>query len=127
MDKLLLVFMGGGLGSAARYGVGTLYGRVGLSAWPYGTLTVNIVGGFLMGLLATSLALKGGADQEKWRVLFGVGVLGGFTTFSAFSLEAALMIERRQFVQAGGYVALSIVLSIAALFAGMLVMRKVLG
>lgn len=124
MEKFLLVFLGGGLGSMARYGVGTLYGRAGLTAWPYGTLTVNVVGGFLMGLLAAGLALRGGADAERWRVLFAVGVLGGFTTFSAFSLEAALMMERRAFAQAGAYVAISVVLSIVALFAGMLVMRK---
>lgn len=126
MEKFLLVFLGGGLGSMARYGVGIAMGRLGLTSWPYGTLTVNIIGGFVMGLLAAGLALRGGADAEKWRVLFGVGVLGGFTTFSAFSLETALMIERREFVQAGGYAAISVILSLVALFAGMLVMRKAL-
>lgn len=126
MDKLLFVAAGGATGAMMRYltGIGAL--RLLGPAWPWGTLTVNVVGGFAMGLLAATLALKGGADQERWRVLLGVGVLGGFTTFSAFSLEAALMIERRQTVQAFGYVTLSVVLSIAALFAGLLLARKLL-
>lgn len=126
MDKLFLVAAGGAAGAAMRYltGIGTL--RLLGPGWPWGTLTVNVVGGFAMGLLATTLALRGGTDQEQWRVLLGVGVLGGFTTFSAFSLEVALMIERREWQQAFGYSALSVVLSLAALFAGMLLARRLL-
>jgi CrcB protein len=85
---------------------------------------VNLLGGLAMGVLVAVLALKGGADQERWRLLLGVGVLGGFTTFSAFSLEVALMIERRQWPQAFGYSTLSVVLSVATLFAGMLLVRR---
>jgi CrcB protein len=96
------------------------------SRWPYGTLTVNIVGGLLMGVLAAWLAHAMPPEQERWRVLFGVGVMGGFTTFSAFSLETALMIERRAYGEAGLYTALSVTLSIGALFAGLLLARKVL-
>jgi CrcB protein len=125
MDKLIFVFLGGGLGSLARYGVGAAWTRAGFSGWPYGTFTVNLAGGFLMGLLAGWLALRGGADPERWRVLFGVGFMGGFTTFSAFSLETALMIERREWLTAGSYAMLSVVLAICALFLGLMLSRRI--
>ena len=125
MIKLLLVALGGAVGSSARYLFGVQATRLLGAGWPYGTLGVNVVGGLLMGLLAGWLAQRGGVDQERWRVLLGVGVLGGFTTFSAFSLETALMIERRDYGAAAGYVALSVTLSVAALFAGLLLSRRV--
>ena len=125
MNKLLLVFLGGGVGSVARYLTGLLALRALGPGWPYGTLAVNVIGGFCMGCLAGVLALKGGVDQERWRVLIGVGVLGGFTTFSAFSLETALMIERKDYGTAGGYVAASLILAIGALFLGLLAARRV--
>jgi len=126
MDKILLVAAGGAVGAVARYMAGIGATRALGTAWPYGTLAVNMIGGFAMGLLVSSLALRGGGDQERWRLLLGVGVLGGFTTFSAFSLEVALMIERRQLPQAFGYSLLSVVLSVAALFAGLMLARRVL-
>jgi CrcB protein len=126
MNKLLLVFAGGGVGAVARYLVGVGALRAFGPGWPFGTFAVNAVGGLLMGVLATMLALRGGADQERWRVLLGVGVLGGFTTFSAFSLETALMIERREWLQALAYVLASVVVAIAALFLGMMLARRVL-
>ncbi len=125
MIKLLLVALGGAVGSSARYLFGVQATRLLGAGSPYGTLGVNVVGGLLMGLLAGWLAQRGGVDQERWRVLLGVGVLGGFTTFSAFSLDTALMIERRDYGAAAGYVALSVTLSIAALFAGLLLSRRV--
>src|ERR1700712_3675798 len=122
MEKLILVFVGGGVGSLARYGVGLAYGK---TDWPFNTFTVNVLGGLLMGLLVGWLALRGGADQERWRVLLAVRVLGGFTTFSSFSLETALMIERKAYATAAGYIGLSVVLAIGALFAGLYLARRV--
>ncbi|MBU1378166.1 MAG: fluoride efflux transporter CrcB [Alphaproteobacteria bacterium] len=126
MQTLLLVAAGGATGAVARYLLGMQAMRSLGGAWPYGTFAANILGGFLMGVLAGVLALRGGADQEKWRVLLGVGVLGGFTTFSAYSLEVALMIERRAYGQAAIYSLGSVVLSVLALFAGLMLMRRVL-
>lgn len=125
MSKLVFVFLGGGVGSVARYLVGVQALRALGMRWPYGTFTVNLVGGLLMGLLVGFLAHRGGADQEKWRVLFGVGVLGGFTTFSSFSLETALMIERRAYGDAAAYIAASVVLAISFLFVGLMISRRV--
>lgn len=126
MDKLLLVAAGGATGAVMRYLTGMASLRLLGPGWPWGTLTVNVVGGLAMGLLVAALALRSGEDQERWRVLLGVGVLGGFTTFSAFSLEVALMIERREWPQAFGYSTLSVVLSVAALFAGLMLARRML-
>ena len=125
MTRLLLVALGGALGASARYGLGLAAMRLAPNAaWPWATFTVNVLGGLVMGLLAGWLALKGGAEHEAIRLFAAVGVLGGFTTFSAFSLEAALLIERRQWLVAGGYVAASAVLSIAALFLGLMMARR---
>ncbi|HRD30041.1 MAG TPA: fluoride efflux transporter CrcB, partial [Caulobacter sp.] len=94
MDKLLLVAAGGATGAMLRYLTGIGATRALGTGWPWGTLTVNVVGGLAMGLLVGVLAQRGGADQERWRLLLGVGVLGGFTTFSAFSLDAMLLWQR---------------------------------
>ncbi|RYF93202.1 MAG: fluoride efflux transporter CrcB [Caulobacteraceae bacterium] len=123
MDKLLLVAAGGAAGSVARYLIGTVTTRWG--GWPWGTLTVNILGGLMMGLLIGSLALRGGADQERIRLLAGVGFLGGFTTFSAFSLEVANMIERRDLAGAAGYSLVSVIASVVAVFMGLMLARRV--
>ncbi|MGH7026759.1 fluoride efflux transporter CrcB [Brevundimonas sp.] len=125
MTQFLLVAAGGALGAVARYGLGLTVGRLAPGAgWPWATFAANISGGLLMGLLAGWLALKAGAGQESLRLFAAVGVLGGFTTFSAFSLEAALMIERREIVSAFLYAVGSVVLSIAALFVGLMIARK---
>lgn len=126
MTRFLLVAAGGAIGSVARYGVGMAAQRLApASAWPWGTLTVNVVGGLLMGLLAGWLAHRGAANQADLRALIGVGLLGGFTTFSAFSLETALMIERREMGAAALYVGLSILLAVGALFVGLMIARRV--
>lgn len=125
MTHFLLVAIGGALGAMGRYGLGLAVGRLAPGvAWPWATLTANVAGGLLMGLLAGWLALKAGAGQENIRLFAAVGVLGGFTTFSAFSLETALMIERREIVPAFVYAAGSVVLAIAALFVGLMIARK---
>jgi CrcB protein len=118
----LLVFLGGGLGAALRHGV-----NVGTARWlgtgfPFGTLTVNVLGSLVLGLLIAYLAFKGDASQH-WRLFIATGVLGGFTTFSAFSLDVALLYERGAVGLAFGYVAVSVVVSVAALFAGLLLVR----
>lgn len=126
MTRFLLVASGGALGAMARYGLGLAAGRLAPgAAWPWGTFAANVVGGLLMGLLAGVLALRGAANGEAVRLFAAVGVLGGFTTFSAFSMETALMLERRQFGLAGGYAAASVVLSVGALFAGLMLARRV--
>lgn len=128
MMRFLLVGLGGAIGSMARYGVGLAAVRLAPGAhWPWATLTVNVVGGLLMGLLVGWMAERAGAGQENIRVLGAVGVLGGFTTFSAFSLETALMIERRQYGMAAGYVAVSVVVAIVALMVGLMVARRAFG
>ena len=93
------------------------------TAWPYSTMAANILGSLLMGVLAGWLAYKidGGRDL---RLFLGVGLLRGFTTFSAFSLETALMIERKQFASAGFYAAGSVILCLMALFTGLYLARK---
>jgi fluoride exporter len=126
MQTLLLVAVGGGSGAVLRYLLGVQAARALGQGWPYGTFAANALGGLLMGVLAGWLALRGGPDGEKWRLLLGVGVLGGFTTFSAYSLEVALMIERRDWGQAFAYSLGSVVLSVAALFAGLLLVRRLL-
>jgi CrcB protein len=126
MFPILLVGAGGAAGAICRYLLGIGSTRAFGAGWPYGTYAANILGGLLMGALVSTLAWRGGADQEKWRLLLGVGVLGGFTTFSSFSLETALMIERRAYGQAALYSVTSVVLSIAALFAGLLLVRRLL-
>jgi CrcB protein len=127
MDKIMLVALGGAFGSVMRYLTGVGAKRLlGVTAWPWGTFTANVLGGLLMGMLIGALALKGGDDQERWRITLGVGVLGGYTTFSSFTLEAGLMLERREYLQAFGYIGASVVVALAALFAGLILMRKLL-
>ena len=126
MNMFLSVAVGGALGACARYGVAQILLRQLGPGYPYGTLFVNIVGSFLMGVLIEVIALRWSPSPEL-RVLLVTGFLGGFTTFSAFSLDVALLVEKGETFSAAGYVIMSVGLSIAALFAGLHVMRAVLG
>ncbi len=125
MTAFLLVFLGAGLGGAARHAVNLGCGRWCGTQFPWGTLTVNVVGSFAMGLLAGWLAFKAG---ESWsqhaRLFLATGVLGGFTTFSAFSLDALLLWERGQALAAASYAGASVVLSILALAGAISIVRS---
>jgi fluoride exporter len=116
IGHFLLVGAGGAVGAMLRHGVGMASLRLMGPNFPWGTLAVNIVGGLLMGLLVGILAERGGS--EPLRLLLGVGILGGFTTFSAFSLDVVAMMERGAALTAIGYVTASVVVSVAALFIG---------
>lgn len=121
MSPTLLVMIGGAIGAAARFHLGGFAARVLGTGFPAGTLIANVSGGFAMGLLAALLARSGGG--EAWRLLLGVGVLGGFTTFSAFSLETVAMIERGQAGLALAYVAASVLGALGALAVGLWIGR----
>ena len=120
--SLLYVMLGGAFGSGARYLTGLATLSLFGPALPYGTLAVNLIGGFAMGLLVGTLA-RMAVPGENWRLLLGVGVLGGYTTFSAFSLDVVTMIQRGDLGVALFYVLLSVVGSIVALFAGLSLVR----
>lgn len=119
----LIVFIGGGLGSMLRHAVNVASARTLGTGFPYGTLTVNITGSIVMGLLAGYFAFKGEASQG-WRLFLMTGILGGYTTFSAFSLDAIALYERGEIGMALGYVAASGAISIFGLFAGLMVIRQ---
>ena len=118
----LLVFIGGGIGSALRHGSALVAARWFGTGLPYGTLFVNIFGSFVMGLITEYLALKSGLPQPV-RLFLTTGIIGGFTTFSTFSLDTAVLWERGQSLATLAYVLGSVVVSISALFAGLAVVR----
>ncbi len=120
---LLQVALGGALGATGRYLTGVAVARVIGHGFPWGTLTVNVVGSFLMGILMVALAQSGGTKFAPFLV---TGVLGGFTTFSAFSLDTVALYERGQVGAAAAYVLASIVLSLAGIGMGLLVSRAFL-
>ena len=122
MKTLLFVAAGGAIGASARYLVGVGSGRLLGYGFPWGTLTVNVLGCFIMGLLIEAMALRWSVSNEV-RAFLTVGILGGFTTFSAFSADFALLFERDQYLAAGLYLAASVGLSIGALFLGLAIVR----
>ena len=118
----LLIFIGGGLGSSLRHTINVLCTRAFGTAFPYHTFIINITGSIVMGLIAGYLAFKGDASQP-WRLFLMTGILGGYTTFSAFSLDAALLYERGELGLSLFYVLGSVALSIGGLFAGLVLVR----
>jgi CrcB protein len=122
---ILWVAAGGALGSAVRYLVNVAAGHLLGPEFPWGTLTVNIAGSFVMGLMIALMALKMQVSQEV-RAFLTTGILGGFTTFSAFSLDFAVLVERREAGLAALYVIASVALSLAAIFAGLKLGRALL-
>ena len=118
----VLVFVGGGLGATLRHTVNVASVRGLGMAFPYGTFIINVTGSIVMGLIAGYLTFKGDAAQP-WRLFVMTGILGGFTTFSAFSLDAVLLYERGEIGLALLYVLGSVVLSIAGLLAGLALVR----
>jgi CrcB protein len=119
----VLVFIGGGLGSVLRHTINVVSQRFLGSHFPYHTFIINITGSTIMGLIAGYLAFKGDAVQS-WRLFIMTGILGGYTTFSAFSLDAGLLYERGEVGLAAAYVLGSVVLSIIGLFAGLAIVRS---
>ena len=126
MKLLLLAVSGGAIGSGARHLINVAFGRwLGSGGFPWSTFTVNVVGCFLMGVLISALALRFDGSIEM-RTFLATGILGGFTTFSAFSLDFAALAERGDLTLGMVYVLASVVLSIAAVFAGLSLTRAVL-
>ena len=119
----LIVFLGGGIGAALRHGINIASARSLGTAFPYATLFENVSGSLVMGLLAGYFAFKGDASQT-WRLFLTTGILGGYTTFSAFSLDTALLYERGELGLAALYVLASVALSIGVLFAGLALVRN---
>lgn len=122
MQTYLLVGIGGGLGAVARYGFGALVGTLA-NGFPVATFLINIIGSIAMGLLVGFLARTTPQFQEEIRLFVAVGLFGGFTTFSSFSLDAVVMIERGDYLLATIYIVGSVLLSIAGLFMGLWAMR----
>jgi CrcB protein len=120
--SFVLVFFGGGLGASLRHLINLTCARWIGTAFPWGTFIINITGSTVMGLIAGYLAFKGEASQP-WRLFAMTGILGGYTTFSAFSLDTALLYERGELGLAALYVLGSVILAIAGLFAGLAIIR----
>jgi CrcB protein len=119
----VIVFLGGGIGAALRHGVNLLSARLFGTAFPWHTLIENVTGSLVMGMLVAYFAFKGDASQH-WRLFFTTGVLGGYTTFSAFSLDTVLLYERGETAMAVVYVLASVALAIGGLLAGLALVRN---
>ena len=119
----LVVFLGGGIGAALRHGVNLVSARLFGTAFPWHTMIENVTGSMVMGMLAAYFAFKSGETSQHWRLFLTTGILGGYTTFSAFSLDAVLLYERGEVVQAALYVAGSVILAIGGLVAGLALVR----
>jgi len=125
MYPFLLVGAGGALGAMSRYGLSSIIGRLWPMSFPLATLLINIIGSVLMGVFIGLLARFMPPQQAELRMFVAVGVLGGFTTFSSFSLDTITLIERGALLQAGLYVLMSVVLCLIGLYLGLLMTRGV--
>ena len=119
----LMVFLGGGLGAMMRHALNLAGVRMLGTHFPYATFFINITGSIIMGIVAGYFAFRGDASQH-WRLFLTTGILGGYTTFSTFSLDAALLYERGELALAAFYVIGSVLLAIAGLFAGLMLVRQ---
>lgn len=126
MRSAIVVFIGAGIGGVARHFLNAWITALAGSGFPYGILAINVIGSTAMGLAAGWFALRG-EPLADFRLFLATGILGGFTTFSAFSLDAALLIERGEALSASAYVTGSVALSILGLFLGLWAMRALLG
>lgn len=128
MSGFLYVAFGGALGASLRHGAGLAAVRLGLGGWPWATFFVNLLGSLLMGLLIGWLAFRSESLEggQNMRLFLATGLLGGFTTFSAFSLEVAQYIQKDDWTRAIAYAGLSVVAGLALVLIGMMIMRKVL-
>ncbi len=124
MNGFLAVAAGGAIGASMRYGISQLIARHLPQGWPYGTFAVNVLGSLAMGLLIGWLALKAEGVSQTTRLFLATGVLGGFTTFSAFSLEVAEFLRTGDTGKAIAYAGLSLVLGVSALFLGLWLARR---
>jgi len=122
MGNFLAVVLGGGIGAGLRYWLAGTIAAATPGSFPVAIMVVNILGSFIMGVLTEAFALRFSLAPE-WRTFLTAGILGGFTTFSSFSLEAGVLIRRDEFLAAGAYMALSVGLSIGALFLGLWLAR----
>lgn len=127
--KFLIVFLGAGIGGAARYATGLLFARfAALTVFPISTFIVNIVGSLLMGLIIGFFTTRGGQEavlSDSWKLFLTTGIMGGFTTFSAFSLETVLLMENGDIGTALVYILSSVILGATALLAGLYLMRLI--
>jgi fluoride exporter len=124
MQAYILVFLGAGLGGMLRHTVNLLAARLLGANFPWGTFLINISGSLVMGLLAGFLAFRTGANWTQHARLFLLtGVLGGYTTFSAYSLDSALLFERGAYLMTAAYVGGSVVLALAGVFSGLFIAR----
>lgn len=125
MTQFLIVAAGGALGAALRHGAGQISLRHLPASWPWSTFSVNILGSLAMGLLVGWLALKAEGAHQSTRLFLATGLLGGFTTFSAFSLEMAEMVRTGEIARALAYALLSVGLCVAAVFVGLWLSRRI--
>lgn len=122
MPNFLLVMAGGAIGAALRYELHRWVHPGGVSGWPYATLIANVSGSLLLGMVIAAMTRMGANDG--WRLFLGVGLLGGFTTFSTFSVETLAMVEDARWLAAASYAGISVICAVGAAALGMALVRS---